>query len=206
MNEIPDNIEEVQVEHADEVMIIQPAPGFYQRPFAYLLLWVLVLLSLLMNVVLLRQAIRWRQTANLIIDEAVAVLDGLERQSFTHTIIIDDNIAVQTDLPVNQTIPVEIDEMLPIQADVTVPVDTRLFGTINLNVPIDTTVPVQFTEEIVINQTFSVDTTVPIHLEVPIDIAVANTPFADTLNDLQARLELVSEELNQPLIPLPFDQ
>jgi len=159
-----------------------------------------------MNVVLLRQAIRWRQTANLIIDEAVAVLEGLERQSFTHTIVIDDDIAVQTDLPVNQTIPVEIDEMLPIQADVTVPVDTRLFGTINLNVPIDTTVPVQFTEEIVINQTFSVDTTVPIHLEVPIDIAVANTPFADTLNDLQARLELVSEELNQPLIPLPFDQ
>jgi len=37
MSEFPDNVEEVQVEHADEVTIIQP-PGFYQRPFAYLLL------------------------------------------------------------------------------------------------------------------------------------------------------------------------
>lgn len=202
MSKIPDNVEEVQVQHADEITVVQPEP---YRPPGYLMLWALVLVSLLVNVVLLRQMLLSRATANLVIEEAVAVIEGLERQSFTHTVIIDDNIAIRTDLPVNQTIPIEINEMLPIQANVNVPVDTRLFGTINLNVPIDTTIPVRFTEEIVIDQTFTVDTAVPIHLEVPIDIAVTDTPLAQTFSDLRARLEIVSEDLNQPLIPLPFN-
>ena len=201
MSERLTDYDDVEIQHADSVTI-EEGPG-RRWPFGYLLLWVLVVLSLLMNAVLLRQMILWRTAAQEAVDYTLATVEEFEEQRFSQVFVIDDTVRLQTELPVQATIPVTIEQSLPVKANVRVPVDTRLFGVINLDVPIDTTIPVSFTEDIVIDQTFTVDTAVPIHLEVPVDLAVADTPLADTLDGLKARLAVLRTGLDQPLIPLP---
>ncbi len=202
MSHEPERIDEFEVQHAENVTVIQEEPA-RRWPFGYPLLWLLVVLSLIMNAVMLRYLMLSRVATRQAIGDAIEVIDNLGSQRFTHTVVIDDTIALQADMPVNETIPVTIDQDLAIREDITVPVDTRLFGTINLNVPIDATVPVEFEQDIVIDQTFKIDTTVPIYLEVPINLAVADTELAATLNDLSLRLEEMQASLDRPLIPLP---
>lgn len=193
----------IEVEHAEEVTVITDETDEQRWPFAYPLLWVLVIVSLLMNAVMLRQVMLARSTAQSAVSDALVVIEGLKGQAFTYNVVIDDTLALQADMPINETIPIEINQELPIKTNIAVPVDAGIFGTIDLNVPIDTTVPVSFEQDITIDRTFNVNTTVPIHLEVPITISIADTPLLGALDDLALRLETLESDLSQPLIPLP---
>jgi hypothetical protein len=175
-------------------------------PFGYLLLWVITVFSLLLNAITLHQVVIARQVARQAIADAIAVLDGFQDQSFSHTLVVDETLLIDTDLPIDERIPVSIDETMPINTTVTVNANAGPLGTIPIHLPISTTVPVDLDFEVPIDQSFHVTAAVPVYFEVPVALTVSQTPLHDTLDDVTARLELLIQRLDQPLVPLPFTQ
>ena len=172
-------------------------------PFGYLLLWLLTALSLLLNAVMLRQILIARSVARQAVSDAAAIVENLKGQTITYTVAVDDTLAIETDLPIDETIPVTIEQTIPVDVVVTVPVNAGLFGRINLEVPIQTNIPVNLQQDIEIDQTFHVDTVVPINLAIPVEIRVRDTPFAVLLDDFAGRLERLESSLSTPLVPIP---
>jgi len=170
-------------------------------PAGYLILWVLTILSLLLNVFMVRQVILARQAARQAVHSAMAVMGDLQQMRFSYRVAVDQAMPIVTDLPVNETIPVTIREQLPISTVVQVPVNAGPFGTLNLDIPIRTTVPLNLNTSITLNQSFHVDTVVPVRFEVPVEIAVRDTALYATLEDVKARLEALAVTLDTPLLP-----
>lgn len=177
-------------------------PGFIFT-ISHLLLWIVALTSLLLNLALLRQLAAAQATARQAVLNAIEVLDDFQQQRFVYTVTIDENLVVNTDMPVDETIPVSIDETLPINTTVTVPVKLGPLGTTNIDIPIVTVIPVDLDFNVEIDQTFRVNTAVPIDLEVPIEIAVEDTPLHGTLGDVRANLHELADDLAQPISPFP---
>jgi hypothetical protein len=169
-------------------------------PPAYIVLWVITILSLLFNVVVFRQLVIAKQVGQQAIGDAIATVGNLQNTTLTYTAVIDDTIPLNADLGLDESIPVPINETLPINASINVPVQMGPFGTYNVTLPISGSVPVNTTLQIVIDQPIHVDTTVPVHLEVPIRLAVKDTPLSDTLDDVVLRLEALALQLNRPLL------
>jgi hypothetical protein len=170
-------------------------------PAGYLILWVLTLLSLLLNVFMVRQVILARQVARQAVHSAIAVMGDLQQMRLSYEVVVDQAMPIVTDLPVNETIPVTIREQLPISTVVQVPVNAGPFGTLNLDIPIRTTVPLNLDTSVTLNQSFHVDTVVPVRFEVPVEIAVRDTALYATLEDVKARLEALAATLDTPLLP-----
>lgn len=175
-------------------------------PFGYLLLWVITVISLLMNAITLRQVVAARQVARQAIADAITVLDGFQEQSFSYTVVVDETLLIDTDLPIDERIPVSIDETMPINTTVTVNANAGPLGTIPISLPISTTVPVDLDFDVPIDQSFRITAAVPVYFEVPVALTVSQTPLHGTLDDVTARLELLMQRLDQPLVPLPFAQ
>lgn len=190
-------------------METQPNPGAAPRsrptrtmPPGYIVLWVITLLSLLFNVMVLRQLAIAKQVAQQAINDAIAAVGNLQNTTLTYTAVVDDTVPINADLALNESIPVPIDETLPVNASINVPVQIGPLGTYNVTLPISGSVPVRTTLNIKIDQPFHVSTTVPIHLEVPIQVAVKDTPLAETLGDVKTRLEALALQLDRPLVSL----
>lgn len=171
-------------------------------PPGYIVLWVITIFSLLFNVVVLRQLAIARQVAQQALGDAIATVENLQNTTLTYTAVVDDTVPINADLALNESIPVPVDETLPINASVNVPVNMGPLGTHSVTIPISGSVPVNTTLNITIDQPFHVATTVPIHLEVPIQVAIKDTPLADMLGDVKIRLQALALQLDRPLISL----
>jgi hypothetical protein len=68
-------------------------------------------------------------------------------------------------------------------------------GGIPVSFPISTNVPVDIMVDVPIDQTFAVQAPVTLDLEIPIEIAMADTPLAETLGQVQESLASVEAEL-----------
>lgn len=169
----------------------------------YIALWVIAVLSLLMNLVMFRQLALARNAARQAIADSIATIDQFEQSTITTNVKIDDTIVIDTDLPVDESFPVEIKDSFPIDTVLAVPVDAGLLGKLNLNVPIKTTIPVDIKPTVNINQTFHVKAPLPIKLDVPIQIKVATTGLAPALDGLKARLQTLADQLDAGLVTAP---
>jgi hypothetical protein len=172
-------------------------------PFGYLLLWLIAILSLLMNAITLHQIVAARQAARQAIGDAVAVLEGFQRQSLSYTVVVDEILIIDTDVPLDETIPVSIDEIMPVDTIVTVTVDGGILGPIPLKIPIQTDVPVDLDFDVPVNQSFRIAAAVPVYFEVPVRLSVGETSLYGTLEEAKLRLLGLSERLDTPLLPLP---
>ena len=168
-----------------------------------LLLWVLVLTSLTLNIIVIQQLLEARKLARQAIEDTILVLRNFEERQFEYTFVVDDTIIVDTDLPINETLPITIDEDLPINTTVQVPVTVPLVGRTVLDIPINTVIPIELEFDVIIDQTFAINTAVPIYLEQPVSIAVEETLLSDSIDEAQERLELLADELSEPIIALP---
>ncbi len=174
-----------------------------QWPFGYMALWVLMVLSLLLNVVMVRQMLLARQAAQAAVDGAIALIDSLQGSTFSTSFHAAQSLHIVTDLPIDETIPVVIRQDMPIDTTVSVPIDAGALGTYNVDVPIKASIPINITQDVRINQPFHVDTQVPITFDLPINLSVADTPLADTLDQARTQLESLSAQFNQPIVPIP---
>lgn len=173
--------------------------GMNRSP-AMLALWLLVLISLLLNVFVLGQLLRIRRGASEALVSASAILADLQTQTLELTIPVDETIAIDTDLPVDETLTIPIQTEVPINTIVTVNVDGGVLGGIPLRIPISTVVPVDLETDVRINQTFEVHAPVELALEIPVRIDVAETSLYDTLGEAQEALDAAADQMNAPLL------
>lgn len=167
----------------------------------YIALWGVALLSLLLNVIILRQLVIARAAARQAVDDAIGIIDQLEGTTISTNVKIDNTIVIETDLPINQSFPVEIKDSFPIDTVLAVPVDAGLLGRLNLSIPIKTTIPVDVTPTVTIDRTFHVKAPVPLNLDVPVQVSVGSTGLAPALDALKARLRTIADQLDASLLP-----
>ena len=159
-----------------------------------IVLGVLTLLSLTLNGVVIVQSLRLRCAAHGVVADTRALITDLTDDTFSTTVEIDQEIPISTDLPFNEVMTVPIDTVVPISTTVVVPVDLG-FTTYNLAVPIETIFPVDMEVTVPFSDTVSIITAVPIDVDVPIEIAIADIPLVDYLEELDSTLEEIEGQL-----------
>ncbi|MFQ5611326.1 MAG: hypothetical protein ACE5H9_04245 [Anaerolineae bacterium] len=162
------------------------------------LLWILVLISLALNIVLL---VALNQARRVLIDGLVQVEAGLANMSddvIRYEFEIDQTIPINTDVPFNRTLEVPLKTNFPIHQVFEVPVNTPL-GVVNLEIPLDTEIPVDLVVPITIDETINIETEVPLELSIPLEIDIAQTPLAGYLLEAQSSLRGFREGLENPL-------
>jgi hypothetical protein len=173
-------------------------------PSGYLILWILVIVLLLVNLVTLRQLVLVRRVAREAAANAADIVADLQTTHFTYTVLIDQDVPIYAETPLNATITVPIRATLPVDTIVTVPVDAGLLGAFDIDIPINAAIPIDLEVDVPINQTFTIQTDIPLYLEVPVEIDVAETPLNESLGDVHAALTQIADELGRPLLPIPF--
>jgi hypothetical protein len=163
----------------------------------------LTVISLLMNVVMMRQMLLARQAARSAVAEVLTVLDNIQATSLNYEVVVDQTLRVDTDLPIDETIPVVIDQNLPIDTTVRATINAGVLGQIPVNVPIVANVPVNIEQDLHIDQPFAISMAIPVKFNIPINIQLADTPLSATIDEVRVRLEELEAGLNKPLIPLP---
>lgn len=169
--------------------------NFRRIKFSSLLLWVLVTASILLNVIVLNQLNSLRRAARESITEASMILADLQDETITLMIPVNETITLDTDFPVNKTVTVPIQTEVPISSAVTVNVDAGVLGGIPVSFPIYTTVPVDISVDVPIEETFNVHAPVTLDLEIPVELAVADTPLYETLGQFQEALDAQASHL-----------
>lgn len=198
---MPDQ-EATNPEGSDDAVIVRKSyPIDSIQNISMILLWILTITSLLLNLIIINQLLRIRSVARQGVRDAIIVLEGLQGERFEYTVVVDEVIELDTDLPIDETIPVQIRETLPINTTVSVPLETP-FGTLPVDVPIRTTIPINLDVPVRINQTFDIRADIPIYFEQPISLALEDTPLMSSIDDVQARLIALEMDLSRPLIPL----
>jgi len=166
------------------------------RPLDYWLLWLVALLSLAVNVWLIRTLLIVRRQVGEAAGRAAQAIGALRESSIDYTVSVEQDVPVSLTLPVNTTVNVPIHTQLPINTQVTVPLETP-FGQIPLTFPVQTIVPVNLQPEVPINATVPVSMIVPVALEVPIHLALSDTAFGQSLSDAQGYLERLAADLQR---------
>lgn len=112
--------------------------------------------------------------------------------SIVQTIIVDDEIPISFNLPLDQQTTVVLAEDVPlaVQAEVILNGGAgTIFGTVNLSLPKGTALPVQLTLNV------PVDQTIPINLPVDVNIPLAETELGTPFDRLQALFKPLDELL-----------
>jgi hypothetical protein len=142
-----------------------------------LLIVVLVLVGLIVPVK--------NQIAQPVMDKMMAEIDRLGNAHIKTTIVVEDEIQVKFDLPLDKEIDVKTTDIVPMTSEAyfTLPNGGGYIrGTVNIDLPADTTLPVR------LNTTVPVDQIVPVRLEVPVDIALADTDLKVSVDNFKALL------------------
>jgi hypothetical protein len=160
-----------------------------------LLLWLLVLVSLLMNAYTFQQLLSVKRTAGQLALDASAAVGELQNKTFTFTVPIDETLVIETEIPIQDTISVPIQTEIPVNTSVAVMVDAGLLGGIPVRIPISTVVPVDLTVNVPLDETFPVRAPVTLDMQIPVSFVVADEPLYDDLNLVRERLDALAEEL-----------
>lgn len=161
---------------------------------ALILLGALTLVSLILNGVVIVQLLQLRCAAREVVTDVRTIVTDLADDTFSHTVEVDQEIPLSTNIPFNEAVTVPINTVIPISTTVIVPVNLGI-TTYRLTVPIDTLVPVDMDVTVPFSQTVDVVTAVPLDVDVPVEIAIADTPLVDYLQDLDATLGEIEGQL-----------
>lgn len=179
---------------------------------ALILLALLTLLSLALNGVVIygllqaRQiALDAQQAALKTVTDARSVVAGVGDDAFSYTLKVEQEIPIAASVPFDEVVIIPVHTVVPIDTTVTVPIDLGI-TTYDLEIPIQTIVPVNLEFAVPISQTVDIVTSVPLDVDVPIEIPLAETPFVDYMDELDAGLARLEEALDQleEKLALPF--
>lgn len=165
---------------------------------ALIVLAILTLLSLAFNAIVILEFLQLRRAAHRVVTDARALVEEISDDTVSYTVELDQEIPISTEIPFSESISVPINTVVPIDTTVVVPVDLR-FTTYNLTVPIETVFPVDMEVTVPVSQVIDVTTVVPLNVDVPIEIAISETPLADYLADVNATLKRTEDQLERPI-------
>lgn len=112
----------------------------------------------------------------------------------------DISLPIRGDIPISLTLVVPVEAEFPFQAEVPVsfPVSETLPVAVDWLVPVDLEVPVRLPVETTVEVPFERDlpirVTVPVALDVPLDIALDETPLGGYLRELARRLRELAQD------------
>lgn len=155
-----------------------------KRGWHYLLLWLLVFVSLGLNIYLFVTLMNIRTQARVQVQAAEERLAAVEVGDYELPIEIDETlpisftvpfsdtfvvpisatIPVSASVPFSETIDVPINTVIPINATVSVPVP--VLGNIPIPIPIVTSIPVNLDVKVPISRT------IPVQLDIPVDLTI----------------------------------
>lgn len=162
----------------------------------YILLWVIVLVSLGLNVYLVLQLNKFSQEAQQSVGQLKAISEILEAVETTELGTVEVPIVIDETLPISLNVPFKDTFEVPIST--TIPISTSITVNENIVVPIQDTVSLNRDAQIVISvlgQSIPVD--VPIRADIPLSMQT-NVPI-----DLEVPVELdIPVEL---MIEVPVD-
>jgi hypothetical protein len=171
---------------------------------ALIVLAILTLVSLALNGVvifgLLRAqsiALDAQQIGLGAVAEARSAITGVGDDTFAYTFEVRQDVPVETSVPFREEVIVPIQATIPISTVVVIPVNTGLLGTFDIDVPVRTLIPVNLDLTVPISHTVDIATVVPLDVDVPIEIALAETPLVDYIAELDAGLAGLEEALVQ---------
>lgn len=166
--------------------------------FALVVVTVLTLLSLLLNAIVIHALLDARRTALRVVQDAQSLVNELSDDVFRYSVELEQDVPISAEVPFSETFNIPVNTVVPIDTSVVVPVDLGI-TTYRLRIPINTVFPVDIDLTVPVNQVITVDTVVPIAVEVPLDIAVSETPLAGYLRDAEATLKQTEERLKGPI-------
>jgi len=173
-----------------------------KRPFDYYLLWVVALLSLLINAGLVYGLMLARQRAAEGAQTAAEAVAALRSASLEYTVHLDQSLPVSLTVPFNTIVRVPISTTLPIDTEFNFSLHT-LLGDFPVNLPVHAEVPVNLTSQVPLDVVVPISATVPVSLDVPIKIDVSQTPLGQSLGPTQTYLEKLAADLKvNPFIDL----
>lgn len=174
-------------------------------PPGYILLWLITLASVTINVILLRQTLLARSIALNSVRESITALERLQTTVINYEIQIDQTLPVKTDVPIDMTVPIRIQDDFEINTSVTASIPAGPLGTLPVRIPISTTVPIDKTFNIEIDQVLTIDTVIPVKFNVPLSFSIQEFGLVPVIEETIARLRLLEQSLNSPLIPFLGD-
>jgi hypothetical protein len=160
----------------------------------YYLLWVAVIISIGINVWLIRVLQDARQQVGLAASSAALAVGGLRTTALDYTVPIRETLPVSFTVAYRQNFTVPISTTIPIDLDLTVPLETPL-GTFPINVPVVTTIPINLAPSVPLSLSVPVSVTVPISVSVPIHIDLSQTALNLSLMEAEEYLNDVALSL-----------
>ena len=181
---------------------------------ALIVLTLLTLISLALNGVVIygllraqKIALDAQQVGLGVVTEARSAITGVGDDTFAYTFEVKQDVPVETSVPFREEVIVPIRATIPISTMVIIPVNAGLLGTIDIDVPVRTLIPVNLDIAVPISHTVDIATVVPLDVDVPIEIALAETPLVDYIVQMDAGLAKLEEALVQlgEKLTVPFD-
>lgn len=122
------------------------------------------------------------------LSEAIAGLEAFRLSTLEFDVAIDENLPIETEILLDRTLTVPINETFPIdqvvETTITIagPFDTKI--PLEVSVPVQLDIPVDLDIELSINELIPISTEVPVSLAVPIAIEVEATELASLADAL----------------------
>jgi len=164
------------------------------------ILFILVFLSLGLNLYLYWQLLRAQQAAQTLIPEVQQILaqaatdvESFQNSTFEFEIEIDQEFPVDVEIPIQETVEVPIQMTVPIQQEFETTIELDPFGTgsgiqMPVKVPVDVEVPLDVVVPVAIDQTIPISTTIPLDITLPVAIEVNKTGLATSVEQLHSAL------------------
>jgi len=158
-----------------------------------ILLYPLVLLSLGLNVVLIMELLKIRDSAFDSLDQVVAMVSDIENEVISIPIHIDEEFPVNVSVPFEYSATFPVNTQVPIVTTLVVPFDI-MGKTIDIQVPVDMSVPVNLEVPVYLQKTFDINTTVPVKMDLSVDFRLADTPIPAYFDALRQAIEKLTEQ------------
>ena len=164
------------------------------RSWHYILLWLVAIVSLVLNILLLAGLYNFRAQARQEVANVTEILDTVNIENFDLPVVVDETLPIDITVPFSDTFEVPIHETVPIS--MTIPIQENVSFPINdvvsinrdvtvsivilgqpipVDIPIRADIPISLNIDIPVDLEVPVDTTIPIDLDlkVPVDTEVA---------------------------------
>lgn len=181
-----------------------------------IILFILVLVSLSLNLYLIWQLQRLEQQAKNaarawgpVVQETLAQtitdLQTFQEATIEFNVAVNEDFPVEADIPFNETIEIPVQLSVPIKQEINTTILLDPLGTgqgfpVDVTVPVDIEIPIDTSIPVSIDRTIPISTTVPLNLDVPIALNLGDTELAGYIGRLQESLTSLEGIVEQALL------
>jgi hypothetical protein len=146
---------------------------------------VVALVSLALNLILIRNLLGVQKTFTDGVDQALAAVDNASGEVFAYEYRFQQTIPFESDIPFQQDLVIPFQGNIPINTTVQVPINAGPLGKFTIDVPINTEFYVDIEVPVHVDQTFHVATEVPVDITFPISISADDPAIQKLLSGVR---------------------